>query len=141
MSFNKQIYNNAYNREKYTGVSFRINKITEKDISDALSEQDNVKEYICRLIRADVRKRQRKAGWAMNKGDRRIHADIARYPFEVVEFLSHNDRYTVGFTQSLDAAESMVAWYVEHNQDAGPIAIYCRRYDERVGVRYAVQVI
>lgn len=143
MAFSKAEYNNNYNKQNYIGVSFRVHKHNDKDIADALKGQENMKEYICRLIRADVRKRQRRKGWSMNNGNRKIHKDIARYPFEVVEFLAFNDRYTVGFTQTLEAAESMMAWYVQHNTDAGPLAVYCRRMDRDHGVNavYAVQVI
>lgn len=140
MSFDKAEYNKAYNKERYAGISFRINKETEKDIAEALKGQRNIKEYICKLIRADVKRQRRRKGWAMNNGDRKIHADVQRYPFEVIEFLANNDRYTIGFTQSLDAAESMLAWYVSHNEDAGPVSIYCRKYDERLHAPYAVQV-
>lgn len=142
MSFDKAAYNNAYNKERYVGISFRINKETEKDIAEALKEQRNIKEYICKLIRSDVKRQRRRAGWALNTGDRKIHADVDRYPFEVIEFLANNDRYTIGFTQSYDAAESMLAWYVSHNEDAGPVAIYIRRIDRERGVNagYAVQV-
>lgn len=142
MSFDKKAYNAAYNKQNYAGISFRINKETEKDIAEALREQSNVKEYICRLIRSDVKRQRRRAGWAMNTGDRKIHADVQRYPFEVIEFLANNDRYTIGFTQSLEAAESMLAWYISHHEDAGPCAIYCRKVShDRITAVYAVQVI
>lgn len=141
MSFDKAAYNNAYNKEKYLGVSFRINRTTEKDIADALKDVANMKEYICRLIRADVKKKQRRAGWQMNRGDQKIHKDIQRYPFEVVEMVGFNDRYTVGFAENLDAANMMLAYYAKRNESAGPLAIYHRFYDEHVGARCAVQVI
>lgn len=64
MSFDKAAYNKAYNRERYAGISFRINKETEKDIAEALREQSNIKEYICRLIRADVKRKQRRGRMA-----------------------------------------------------------------------------
>lgn len=141
MSFDKIAYNNAYNKEKYTNVSFRINRITEKDIADVLKDVTNMKEYICKLIRADVKRRQRRAGWVLNNGDRKVHADYKRYPFEVVELLAFNDRYTVGFATDRDSAEIMLNYYQRTNQEAGPLAIYHRFYDEDLQTIGAVQVI
>lgn len=141
MSFDKVAYNNAYNKEKYLGVSFRINRISEKDIADALKDVTNMKEYICKLIRADVKRRQRRAGWVLNKGDRKVHADYKRYPFEVVELLAFNDRYTVGFAEDRDSAEMMLNYYQRTNQESGPLAIYHRFYDPDLQTVGAVQVI
>lgn len=141
MSFNKTEYNNAYNKANYLGVSFRINRTTEKDIADALKDVENIKAYICKLIRADVRKKQRRAGWQMNRGDLKIHKDYGRYPFEVVEMVGCNDRYTVGFAEDLDAANLMLSYYAQRNENAGPLAIYHRFYDDHVGAHCAVQVL
>ena len=140
MSFDKAAYNNAYNKEKYLGVSFRINKQTEKDIADALKDVSNMKEYICRLVRADVKKRQRRAGWAMNRGDQKTHKDYARFPFEVIEMVGFNDRYTVGFAEDLDAANMMLSYYAQKNEAAGPLAIYHRFYDKDLKAMAAIQV-
>lgn len=140
MSFDKTAYNNAYNRERYIGVSFRINKITEKDIADALKDVTNMKEYICRLIRADVKRKQRRAGWAMNRGDIKTHKDFSRYPYEVIEMVGFNDRYTIGFAEDLHAANMMLAYYAQKNQGAGPLAIYHRFYDKDLKAMAAIQV-
>lgn len=141
MSFDKQAYTAAYNKDRYIGVSFRINKQTEKDIADALKDVTNMKEYICRLIRADVKRKQRRAGWVMNKADKKVHQDYARYPFEVVELLAFNDRYTVGFAEDRDSAEMLLSYYQRTNQDAGPLAIYHRFYDPDLKVIGSVQVV
>ena len=141
MSFNKTTYNNAYNKQNYIGVSFRINRTTEKDVADALKAVDNIKAYICKLIRADVKKKQRRAGWAMNRGDKKVHADFKRYPFEVVELLAFNDRYTVGFAEDLDAAHAMLAHYQARNQECGPLAVYHRFHDPDLNVIASVQVV
>lgn len=141
MSFDKSAYTNAYNKEKYLGVSFRINRISEKDIADALKDVTNMKEYICRLIRADVKRKQRRAGWAVNRGDKKIHQDYKRYPFEVIEMVGFNDRYTVGFAEDLDAANMMLSYYAQKNEAAGPLAIYHRFYDDTVKAVCSVQVV
>lgn len=140
MSFDKKAYNNAYNKENYLGVSFRINRTTEKDIADALKDVSNMKEYICRLIRADARKRQRRAGWTLNRGDQKTHRDCGRFPFEVIEMVGFNDRYTVGFAEDLDAANLLLSYYAQKNEAAGPLAIYHRFYDKDRKEMAAIQV-
>lgn len=141
MSFNKQAYNNAYNKEKYKGISIRLDINDDADVIEFLtSSKLNTKALICKLVRTEMKRRQTKMGWHMNNGDRKIHKDIQRYPFEVVEMLAYNDRYTVGFAATLDAAVDLTYYYQQRNQEAGPLAIYHRQYDPDLRVNYAVQV-
>jgi len=139
MAFNKVAYNNAYNKDKYIGVSFRVNRETEKHIADALKAQPNIKEYICKLITADQKRKERKAGFVRSRADRKIHANIDKYPFEVIEQIGHNDRYVVGFADSYDAAVALQSSYTA-SAATGPVVIYHRFYDPDLRVNAAVAV-
>lgn len=142
MSFDKQAYNNEYNKRTYTGISIRLNNQADADVLDFLQkENENTKALICKLIRTEIKRRRARKGWQLNNGDRKLHADIKRYPFEVIELLAFNDRYTVGFAASIEGAQDLVYYYQARNEAAGPLAIYERRYDPDLHTRYAVQVI
>ena len=140
MAFNKQEYNNNYNKDKYIGVSFRVNRETEKYIADALKAQDNVKAYICGLILADQKRKERKAGFVRSRSDRKAHLNYGKYPFEVIEMLANNDRYTVGYAENLMAAVSLSASY-SATTATGEVKIYQRIYDDTIGAWGAVEVI
>lgn len=140
MAFNKQDYNNTYNKDKYIGVSFRVNRETEKDIADALKAQPNMKAYICGLILADQRRKERKAGFVRSRSDRKAHLNYEKYPFEVIEFLANNDRYTVGYAENLMAAVSLSASY-SSTTSTGEVKIYQRFYDDTLHACCAVEVI
>ena len=87
-----------------------------------------------------MKRRQTRKGWHMNNGDRNIHKDYQRYPFEVIEGLAYGDKYTVGFAATYDAAQDLVYNYQARNADAGPLAIYHRFYDDHTNSITAVQV-
>lgn len=140
MAFNKQSYNNAYNKDKYIGVSFRVNRETEKDIADALKAQDNMKAYICGLILADQKRKERKTGYVRSRSDRKAHMNYGKYPFEVIEFLANNDRYTVGYAENMMAAVSLSASY-SATTATGEVKIYQRIYDDHIGAWAAVEVL
>lgn len=139
----KQRYNNAYNKANYTGVSFRLNSRTEQDVIDALKNVENMKEYLVKLIRADQKRRNTKAGRVFNNGDRKTHVNVSKYPFEVIEYPANNDRYTVGFADCFDNAQAMLATYASRQKNAGPLKILQRSVDvDEKGIRsvYAVEV-
>lgn len=140
MAFNKQDYNNNYNRDKYIGVSFRVNRETEKDIADALKAQDNMKAYICGLILADQKRKERKAGFVRSRSDRKAHMNYGKYPFEVIEMLAHNDRYTVGYAENYEAAQALSASY-SSTTATGEVKIYQRFYDDHISAWSAVEVM
>lgn len=140
MAFNKQSYNNAYNKDKYIGVSFRVNRETEKYIADALKVQDNVKAYICGLILADQKRKERKAGFVRSRSDRKAHLNYGKYPFEVIEMLANNDRYTVGYAESYEAAQALSASYTATTA-TGEVKIYQRFYDDHISAWSAVEVM
>lgn len=142
MSFNKQAYNNEYNKKTYTGISFRLNNVTDKDILDCLKQSEgNMKEYICKLIRSDIKTRERRRGIKMNRSGRPENLDWQRWPFEIIEFTNGNDRYTVGFAAGIEQARSVALHHVETHPDAGATMIYQRTYDDYVKAVIAVQVI
>ncbi len=140
MAFNKQDYNNNYNRGKYIGVSFRVNRETEKDIADALKAQDNMKAYICGLILADQKRKERKAGFVRSRSDRKAHMNYGKYPFEVIEMLANNDRYTVGYAENYEAAQALSASY-SSTTATGEVKIYQRFYDDHISAWSAVEVM
>lgn len=142
MSFNKTAYNNEYNAKNYTGISIRLSNTADADVIDFLRSSDlNTKALICKLVRTEMKRRQTKKGWHMNNGDRKIHMDYQRYPFEVIEGLAYGDKYTVGFAASYDAAQDLLYNYQSRNTEAGPLAIYNRFYDDHTHSITAVQVI
>jgi len=141
MSFDKIAYNNAYNAKNYTGISIRLHNTDDADVIDFLRSSDlNTKALICKLVRTEMKRRQTKKGWHMNNGDRKIHADYQRYPFEIIEGLAYGDKYTVGFAATYEAAQDLVYNYQARNAEAGPLVIYHRFFDDHTNSITAVQV-
>lgn len=141
MSFNKTAYNNEYNAKNYTGISIRLSNTADADVIDFLRSSDlNTKALICKLVRTEMKRRQTRKGWHMNNGDRKIHSDYKRYPFEIIEGLAYGDKYTVGFAATYDAAQDLVYNYQARNAEAGPLAIYHRFFDDHTKTVTAVQV-
>ncbi len=54
-------YNNEYNRNNYRSFSVRFNNKTETDVIQWLESREGIKSYIIGLIKADMRKEQKKA--------------------------------------------------------------------------------
>ena len=140
MSFDKKKYNNEYNKKTYTGISFRLHTVNDADVLDALKDISNVKEYLCKLIRQDKRKNERKHGYQYNRGDRKVHLNYTKYPYEVIEFKEANDRYTVGYAEKVETAQGIADAYLMKHPDAGAVAIYERVYDDHISAYAAVQV-
>lgn len=126
----KQIYNNAYNKANYTGVSFRINNVTEKDIKEMLDMQENLKAYICKLIRGDIkRQKQLQRRVLLNPGDRQIYKDINKYCFEVTEDLPFDNHYIVGFAEDIENAQILLGEFAARTPQHGKLRILFRWYD------------
>ena len=138
MSFDKQKYNDAYNKANYSTVSFRINKKDDKKILEHLKAQPKLKEYICSLILKDIQRYERKTGYVRSKADRKAHLNYQKYSFEVIECVGINDRYTVGFAESYEAAQALAISYISQHQTAGPLTIYQRFYDDTVKAHVAI---
>ena len=51
-------YNNAYNKEKYKNINFRINK-DDTEILDKLKNVPNKAKYLTDLVRQDIRKSEK----------------------------------------------------------------------------------
>lgn len=139
MTYDKQTYNNAYNKNKYVGVSFRISTSADQDIIDALKEQENVKAYICKLIRSDQKRRARRRG-IIHGSDRSTARNYKKFPYEVLEDLPGCDHYTVGFTSDYDSAVMMAAEYASRTEGCGRLRIMCRTYDQTLNAVTAVEV-
>ena len=137
MTYNKQKYNDAYNRANYTGISFRLSNSQDVDVLSALKRCDNLKAYICRLVREDLQK-QRKL--VFNPADRRLQMDYQKYPFEVLEDLPYGDRYSVGFAEDLDNALIMMGEYSRRQKGCGKLHVLHREYDEHVKALRALEV-
>lgn len=136
----KMIYNNAYNKANYTGISFRLNSTSDAEVLAMLKAQDNLKAYICKLVMADIRQKERKKGRVMNRGDRRIHDNIKTYPYEIIEELPNGDRYSVGFCDDMNNAVLMIAEYAARREVTGPLHILQRSYDPDLHSIMAVEV-
>lgn len=133
MGFDKQKYNDAYNKAKYINISFRISRDKDKHIMEMLSRQENVKAYICDLITKDIKRFERRTGFVRNRGDRSVHLNYSKYPYEVIEWINDIDRYTVGFAENMDAAVTMAVGYSSARDRAhGPLRIYERDYDDYI---------
>lgn len=129
----KQIYNNAYNKAKYTGISFRINNVTEKDIKEMLDLQDNLKAYICKLIRGDIkRQKQLQRRVLLNPGERKLYADVGKYCFEVTEDLPFDDHYIVGFAEDVENVQMLMGEFAARNPQHGKLRILYRWHDKEL---------
>lgn len=136
----KMAYNNAYNKTNYTGVSFRLNNTSDAEVLAMLKAQDNLKAYICTLVMADIRQKERRKGRVMNRGDRRIHDNIKLYPYEIIEELPNGDRFSVGFCDDMNNAVLMIAEYAARVPVTGPLHILQRSYDPDMRCIMAVEV-
>lgn len=136
----KMAYNNAYNKTNYTGVSFRLNNTSDAEVLAMLKAQANLKAYICKLVMADIRQKERKKGRVMNRGDRRIHDNIKLYPYEIIEELPNGDRFSVGFCDDMNNAVLMIAEYAARVPVTGPLHILQRSYDPDMRCIMAVEV-
>lgn len=56
----KLAYNNEYNREHYRSFSIRYDVKKEKHIVKWLEKQAHLKEYVTKLIEADMKKKAKK---------------------------------------------------------------------------------
>ncbi len=53
-------YNNSYNRKNYRSFSIRYNTESEKEYIEWLESRKELKAYITQLIKADIKKRNRR---------------------------------------------------------------------------------
>ena len=129
----KQLYNNAYNKANYTGISFRINNTTEHDIKEMLDMQDNLKAYICKLIRGDIkRQKQMQRRVLLNNGDRKVYEDIDKYCFEVTEDLPFDNHYIVGFAEDIENAQILLGEFAARTPQHGKLRILFRWHDKEL---------
>ena len=131
---NKMEYNNAYNKQNYTGISFRLNSRTESDLICWIRQQENTKEYICDLIRKDIKRQSKRIRQERNEANKANQA----LTYEVLEDLPFNDHYAAGYTDSIIEAMKILASY-SHSKDCGPLSIVERGYDPDIKCRYGIR--
>ena len=112
-NFVKSNYTRAYNKVTYKNISFRFNVKDEADLIAWLDNQDNLTDYIRRLIRADIKTSQRKHKWHMRTEAGYEHDDVKHYPYEVLEDLPYNDHYSIGYVKSMEDAADLVIKYCD----------------------------
>lgn len=140
MTFDKTKYNNEFNKRNYTGVSFRLNSEKEANIIEHLKKQENLKEYICKLVSADMKRIAARSRRIMNKSDRNLWKDYQRYPYEVIEDLPYDSHYTVGFAEDVDNAALLLAEYARRTKNPGALHIIHREYDPDLNVVRSIEV-
>lgn len=123
MDFDKKKYSAEYNKNNYTGYSFRLHKDKEADLIDFLAHR-NTKDYIIGLIRKDIRQDSRKKFTI--RGSSYAHNHIDEYPLEVLEELP-GDHYSIGYVQSLDDAALLIMNHCDRGTPAGPICVVHRQ--------------
>lgn len=129
----RQDYVNSYNRDNYTTISIRFDKVNEAHIIRAIKASGKPKEF----IKACIQKELSRQGVPMVLSNRKAHDDIAGYPYEVLEFLKHGPVYIVGYCRSLDHARDMLIEYVQRQQHGcGTMRIVCRGVGEIGGGRH-----
>jgi hypothetical protein len=119
---NKLEYTRQYNKDNYQAVTIRLDRNKDAHIIRALQESGSPKQYICRLIAADLRK----VGTPIVSGNMASHDDVAGYPFEVLENLNGR-HYIVGYCRTIDQARDMLVEYVQRQKkNCGKILILHR---------------
>lgn len=133
---NKQEYNNQYNRNAYTGISFRLSNRTESEMIDWIRSQDNAKEYICSLISKDM-KRKKKAEREMRNRENLYNQ---QFTWEVLEDLPYNDHCSLIYTNSfMEAVSELYNYQQRVHPTLGPIGIIERGYDKELNCYYGVR--
>ena len=119
---NKLEYTRQYNKDNYQAFTIRLDRTKDAHIIRALQDIGTPKQYICRLIAADLRK----VGTPIVSGNMASHDDVAGYPFEVLENLNGR-HYIVGYCRTIDQARDMLIEYVQRQKkNCGKILILHR---------------
>ena len=132
---NKQEYNNSYNKNNYTGISFRLSNTNEKDLIRWLESQENTKGYIVSLIRADMDKRQKQ----QRKLENAYHEMGRDLPYEVLEDLPYNDHHSVAYAGSLLEALKRLEEFTSSSDPMGRVSIIERDFDRDLNCAYGIR--
>lgn len=122
--FNKIAYNAEYNRKTYHNYTIRFNQQTEADIIRRISEEGGPKDYITRLIRADIKARQRRNPYIVTgrKSAGYEHDHLKDFPVEVLEEIPGGYK-SIGYAADMDDAALMIMNYCDQGTPAGAIMI------------------
>lgn len=133
--FNKADYTASYNKSNYHSYTVRFNIKSENDIISRIAEEGGAKEYITRLIRADIKARKRKDPLQITgrgaSGSR--HDNIRMYPFEVLEALPGGGYRSLGYAGHMDESVTIILDYLEKGTPAGEILIAERSIVKKTG--------
>ena len=123
-NFVKSNYTRAYNKVTYKNISFRFNVNTEADLISWLDNQDNLTDYIRKLILADIKASERRHKWHIRTGASLEHNDVKHYPYEVLEDLPYHDHDSLGYVKTMaDAADLIMKHCDEEGCPQGQIRI------------------
>ena len=130
----RQDYVNSYNRDNYTTISIRFDKVNEAHIIRAIKASGKPKEF----VKACIQKELSRQGVPMVLSNRKAHDDIKGYPYEVIEFMKHGPAFIVGYCRSVDQARDMLIEYVQRQKHGcGALRIVKRDIGELGGGRCA----
>ena len=122
--FDKKAYTAEYNRKTYHNYTIRFNQGTEADIIKRISEEGGPKDYITRLIRADIKARQRRNPYIVTgrKSAGHEHDHLKEFPFEVLEQIPGGYK-SIGYAADMDDAAFMIMNYCDPGTPDGAIMI------------------
>ena len=142
--FNKADYTAAYNKANYHSYSIRFNNASEADIIRRITEEGGPKDYITRLIRADIKARERRNPRILTprsgkrppkKQASYQHNHINEYPLEILEQLPGGGYRSIDYAMDMDDAAVTIMKYCDRGTPAGAIVI-ARREVLRHGHKY-----
>lgn len=123
--FNKADYTAAYNKANYQSYTIRFNVKSEADLIRRIQEEGSAKEYIARLIRADIKARKRKdplqvTGRGAAGTD---HDNLREYPVEVLEMLPGGGAMHIAYCIDMDTAIMRILIHCDKGCPKGEIMI------------------
>ena len=140
--FNKADYTAAYNKSNYHSYTIRFNINSESDIIRRITEEGGAKEYITRLIRQDIKARDRRNPYIITRkpGKKPVkkaasyeHDHLKEFPFEVLEALPGGGYNSIGYAGTVDDSIIIILNYVEKGTPAGEILIAERSIVKKSG--------
>lgn len=137
-NFVKSEYTKEYNKKKYTSISIRLNNEQDADLIKWLREQENLTEFLRRMLRSDMKASQRKHRWH-KRGSSYEHDHIKGFPYEVLESLPNNDYYSIGYTRTMDDAALIIINYCAVKGTPDGELFIAERSVEKLGSGYCVR--
>ena len=140
--FDKAAYTAAYNKANYHSYTIRFNIKSESDIIRRISEEGSAKEYIMRLIRQDIKARERRNPYIISRkpGKRPVkkaasyqHDHLKEFPYEVLEARAGGGYRSIGYAENMDNAVVIILNYMERGTPAGEMVIVQRDIVKKSG--------